>query len=83
MLANERVNVNAVNKVSELRLGPLDSTDSSRCLQDGESSLLIAARYGHVDVVHVLLDRGASTTLQDQVGSPSSPSASLIFTWRL
>ncbi|VDO71731.1 unnamed protein product [Heligmosomoides polygyrus] len=64
VLANERVNVNAVNK-------------------DGESSLLIAARYGHVDVVHVLLDRGASTTLQDQVGSPSSPSASLIFTWRL
>ncbi|RCN36955.1 ankyrin repeat protein [Ancylostoma caninum] len=48
LLANERVDVNALNK-------------------NGESALLIASRYGHVDVVHALLERGANAAIRDKV----------------
>ncbi|VDN38212.1 unnamed protein product [Cylicostephanus goldi] len=47
LLANERVDVNALSKT-------------------GESALLIASRYGHVDVVQALLERGANAAIRDQ-----------------
>ncbi|KHJ99594.1 ankyrin repeat protein [Oesophagostomum dentatum] len=48
LLANEHINVNALNR-------------------SGESALLIASRYGHVDVVQALLERGANAAIRDQI----------------
>ena len=42
-------------------------------LQDGQSSLMLASRNGHHEVVEVLSSAGANVDLQDEV-STTSPS---------
>ena len=38
-------------------------------LQDGHTPLMCASKYGHVECMKELLDRGAQTSLQDKVSS--------------
>ena len=38
-------------------------------LQDGDTALIRASAYGHVECVKVLLDRGAQANLQDKVST--------------
>jgi ankyrin repeat protein len=44
----------------------------SRVLPD-QSALMIACRYGFVDVIQTLVDAGASVDLPDKVRHPSQP----------
>ena len=39
------------------------------CLQDGESSLIVASRNGHFEIVKLLLDKGAEVNLQNRVST--------------
>ena len=40
-------------------------------LQDGTSSLMLACRYGHTEVVRILVSAGAHVNDQDKVSSNS------------
>ena len=38
-------------------------------LQDGDTPLMVASAYGHVECVKALLDKGAKVNQQDKVGA--------------
>ena len=40
-------------------------------LQEGESPLIVASRYGHFEIVKLLLDKGAEVNYQDMVSYSS------------
>ena len=40
---------------------------TSPCTQDGDTALMLAAYEGHLDIVKLLLERGAQTDLQNKV----------------
>lgn len=65
LLLEHGANINELNKV-RLHNGRVFMTHGS---QAGESALLRASRWGHADVVFVLLSAGADTSTTDDVST--------------